>query len=343
MVLAVGGYWMISTNRNSTIEDNPFTHFGIKDTAAITRIFIADHDGGTALIERKPNSPQWIVNKKYRARQDAIDLIMMTLNRMRVRSNAPLKARDNFLRELAVSAKKVEVYQGGNEPVAIYYIGPATQDHTGTIALLELPDEGKSPDPYIVHLEGFTGFLTPRFFTSENDWRYTGVFEYPQLEFLSVSMIDHGQPDKSFKLELDAAKQVKLKDHYNASTRAFEHEESLYDTTQVRNYLIRLKRVHFETYLTELPPTAVDSIMRQQPAFTIDITGLDGKVSHVDLFWRKSDKYYYDASGKPTPWDMEYFWGRTDNTELALAQSYVFGPLLIPVDSLLPKKVLRRN
>ena len=59
-----------------------------------------------------------------------------------------------------------------------WYVGTATPSHTGTYMVLETP-EGRGAKPYVVHMEGFTGYLSTRFFTSERDWRYTGMFITP--------------------------------------------------------------------------------------------------------------------------------------------------------------------
>ena len=45
--------------------------FSIADTASVNKIFIADKDGGQALLERIPGQRYWSLNGDFLARRDA--------------------------------------------------------------------------------------------------------------------------------------------------------------------------------------------------------------------------------------------------------------------------------
>ena len=103
------------------------------------------------------------------------------------------------MRDLLVS-KRVEIYQGGDEPSRIYYVGHSSPDKKGTFMMMEIPGMGRSEQPYIVHIEGNVGFLTPRFFAAEDEWRYTGLFRFPNLELSAVELQSFENPTKSHKI-----------------------------------------------------------------------------------------------------------------------------------------------
>jgi len=84
LLLVIGGiaFWMYQKDHASSIAENEFTQFAIEDTASIQKIFIADHDGNQALLERDPQSRLWNLNKKYKAREDAIKNLLQVINRV---------------------------------------------------------------------------------------------------------------------------------------------------------------------------------------------------------------------------------------------------------------------
>ena len=152
--------------------------FAIADTAAVDKIFIADKDGNQALLERS-SGRYWKLNGTHLARKDAVDLLLKTFLRARVQRPVPQGELSTVNRLLAGRGKKVEIYQGGETPVKTWYIGTSTQNHTGTYMVLADANGQLAEEPFIVHMEGFTGFLSTRFFTDEREWRYTGMFDYP--------------------------------------------------------------------------------------------------------------------------------------------------------------------
>ena len=80
-----------------------------------------------------------------------------------------------------------------------WYVGTATPSHTGTYMVLETP-EGRGAKPYVVHMEGFTGYLSTRFFTSERDWRFTGLFNHPKRSLARVEVRHLNEDGQSYML-----------------------------------------------------------------------------------------------------------------------------------------------
>lgn len=331
VVLGALAFWVYKRNPSSTLSDQPLTDFSISDTASVNKIFIVDHTGRSVLLERKPGERLWNLNGKYKARKDATDLILETMNRMRVRGNVPAKGKENILRVLASSGRKVEVYQGGNKPSKIYYVGPATPDHVGTFMLLEIPGIGRSPEPYITHMEGFTGFLTPRFFSDEMEWRYTGVFEFPGLEFRTVDVIFHRSSENSYRVEFDGGEGIQLYAGYDPLTGSFKTALPRFDTLRVQDFLLSMKKVHLESYNTYLKPEAEDSIKKTIPYFSVIVKDSRGQTHIADIYPKRGREPRLNAMGVLTPWDPEYFWIRTEENDLGMGQMFVFDPIIQPL------------
>ncbi|MGZ3900763.1 MAG: hypothetical protein ACXVNQ_10065, partial [Bacteroidia bacterium] len=96
-------------NTSSTIDADA-RDFKYKDTATITKIFIADKEGDRSTLERTKHG--WVVNNKYQCRPDAILNLMEAIKNMEVKMPVPKKAKEGVLKIMASNALKVEVYKG---------------------------------------------------------------------------------------------------------------------------------------------------------------------------------------------------------------------------------------
>lgn len=334
LILLVVTAWIVkSRSGSSTLSDKPLSDFAISDTSTVNKIIITDQTGQHATLERIPGNGLWKLNGKYFAREDAVNIILMTINRIRIRGNVSDAARDNMMKLLVTSGKKVEIFTGGKEPAKIYYVGVPTPDHTGTMMLLEIPGIGRSEDPFITHIEGFTGFLSTRFFTNETEWRYTGIFNYPELAIRKVKVIHHLQPASSFEVTFDGGNNFQLYSGYDEHTGGFNSMIAKFDTIAVKNLLVQFKKVHVESFLTNLKSEAADSIKKSMPAYSISVENDKGVSTSVDLYLRLSASPEYNEDGTVNPWDVGHFWAKTQDNELALAQTYNFGPLVNPIDA----------
>ena len=332
--LAIAAGVVYFQSHTSTIADEPLTDFAIEDTAKVNKVVITDHLGKVATLERVPGERLWLLNGKLEAREDAVNLMLKTFNRIRIRGNVSDSSRDNMLKLLASSSKRVEIFTGGDEPAKIWYVGIPTPDHTGTVMLLEIPGIGRSEEPYIVHMEGFTGFLSTRFFTNEMEWRYTGIFEYPHLEVSKVRMINHMIPTDSWEVRFSGGNNLEL---WSCNAAGAHEKKALrFDTTAVKEQLLLFKKVHVESFNTQLNEIQTDSLRNAQPAYTLEVTDNQGTSTTIDLHLKPSKKPMEDDYGNIIPFDLDYFWAKTQDGEIAMAQSYNFSPLLNPIGKFVP-------
>jgi len=95
---------------NST-HNQRLSDFAIEDTSSIDRIVITDANGGRAEVIKK-SQDYWQLNGKYKARIDAIHIIMKTAKQISVKSEVPASATKTVLSTISVGYKKVEYYSG---------------------------------------------------------------------------------------------------------------------------------------------------------------------------------------------------------------------------------------
>ena len=292
--------------------------FAVNDTASVDKIFIADKDGNSALLERT-KARYWTLNGTYFARKDAVDLLLKTFKRARVQRPVPRAELENVNRLLAGRGKKVEIYQGGDRPVKTWYIGTATQSHTGTYMVLADENGQLAEEPFIVHLEGFTGFLSTRFFTEEREWRYTGVFDYPgsSLEKVEVELVEQG---KVYSIATDTSGAISV-DGGRLANRM--------DTLFWQDRFNLFRKVHLETYNNHLTEAAQDSILNTAtPAFKLRAwSKRDTAPNEIELYWKAPISDTYDDNGNLNEWDGSRMYA-VYKGEVVLVQRFVFDPLL---------------
>jgi hypothetical protein len=319
--LVAGANWYTSRNSGNLAEDEAVA-FAVDDTASISRIFIADRDGGVADLERIPGERYWLLNGEHWARKDAVDLLLKTFLRARVKAPVPLAQREQVVNMLAARGKKVEVYGDGPDPIKTWYIGTPTADHTGTHMVLET-SRGKSKDPYVVHMEGFTGFLSTRFFTDEREWRYTGVFDFPgrALQRVEVESHDPAYPSYAVEVASDGALSV-----WGDSGKRL----ALVDTLAWKDQFLRFRKVHLETYNHHLDSAGWLRMDTASAAFTMRAWGR-GSLDPVsiELLWKDPIEDLYDENGELMPHDGARMYARFRG-EVVLVQRFVFDPLLNP-------------
>lgn len=334
LVLLLGiAAWFVFNKKSGTLANQPLSDFAIEDTASITKIIITDHLGGVAKVERIPGNKLWKLNDTYFAREDAVETLLKTFKRIRVRGNVSDPARDNLMKLLATSGKRAEIFMGGEKPAKVYYVGVPTPDHTGTVMLLEIPGKGRSQEPYITHMEGFTGFLSTRFFTDEKEWRYTGVYDYPNLEFSSVRILNSNNPTASFEVKYKGGNEIELFGDYDQDEKTFKTKIENFDTLEVKDLLLSFKKLHLESFNPGLSDAALDSLNASTPAFSIVVRDNKGEVKQTDLFLKPATAEQYEESGARAVWDNARFWARTPDGEFGVAQAFNFGPVVLPLST----------
>lgn len=200
LVLLVGiSIYIYRSKSGLTTVDEEDRNFRYKDTAEITRIFLADKDGNKSDLKRTKKG--WVVNDKYNCRSDAILNLLEVIKLVEVKMPVAKNARENVIKYMSAQSIKVEIYSG-EELVKQYYVGHETEDSEGSYMLLSDPETGKNfKDPYVCFIPGFKGFLMPRFITNENEWRDRLVMNYipPQIKQIKVQLFN-APADSSLRL-----------------------------------------------------------------------------------------------------------------------------------------------
>ena len=285
-------------NKFSTIKEE-LKDFAVKDTANITKIFLADRNGKSITLTRKEDN-QWYVNDKHKARRSNILNILEALYRVEIRMQVTKSGYNNVVKSLASSAIKCEVYLSHvSKPSKIIYIGGQTEDGTGTFMILE-----NSSAPFIVQIPGFNGYLTPRFNPIEQDWKDPILFSLHPEEIKSIEIAYANFPENSFRIS-------KSKVGFEVTDINGLNKINKVDSIACDNYLGMFQTVYYEAEST-MKKEKADSIISLPPPIRIKVENEKAKISELDIYpvpVTKASLAQQDSLGNQLNFDVDRVYG----------------------------------
>ena len=304
-----------------TIDEDE-RNFGFKDTASITRVFIADKDGRK--VDLKRTKTNWKVNDKYDCRGDAILNLLEVIKLVEVKMTTPKSLRESVLKYMSTQALKVEIYKG-DELVRQYYVGHETEDSEGSYMLLTDVKSGKNyKDPYVCFIPGFNGYLLPRFITNENEWRDRIVMNYVPPKIKQITLKNFNSPDSSFTIELENANSFKLKNALG--------KEINFNDAAMRQYLVYLQNISYEVLLTGKNKKLQDSLLAVKPFISIAVTTTEFKTETYNFYHKQFIGDINPEIGISYDYDPDRMYlSFSNDKEWALVQNFVFGKLFVNI------------
>ncbi|MBR4803429.1 MAG: DUF4340 domain-containing protein [Bacteroidales bacterium] len=342
LLLGICAFFIVRHGARKSTSDEIFH---IEDVSAITKIYMADKLDNQVLLERTSDTT-WTVDGKYPASEGMMDMLLETLNQMRIRQRVNRAAKKNIVDNIAVSNTKVEVYQivpfinwfGGKlqlfkseKLVATYYIGHETQDNMGSYVFREGDDE-----PYIVHIPGFRGYLGPRFEPVPELWRSHRIVNLPVTEIQSVKVDIPNQPDESFEV-------VRNGEAFDFFCQG--QKMPVFDTMRVGQLLSSFVNLNFDQFAGVVPKVELDTTFARQPGFILTITDIKGNVRSLSTYIKFTDPdALVTMQGNQTMadfFDVNRLYAILDTKDTVLIQYFVFDNILQPASFFLGKdKVL---
>ena len=245
LLIGSGLGWIFYSNQETGTLSKSLTDFAISDTASITKIFLAEKTGkSTTLTKNAPG--HWMVNNKYVAFQDRVDLLMNCIKLLEVKSTIPEKSKETIFKDLASLGTKIQIYKGDNL-IKTYFVGTQTQDMLGTYMMID-----GSKEAYICHIPGFNGYLDIRYFADEKEWRDKSIYrldptliteitqEYPNNEGFTISKIENKFSIKNLKTG---------------------QSQNILKLGQAKQYFVSAAKLDFEEFTKNLTIKQIDSIV----------------------------------------------------------------------------------
>ena len=317
LTLAAAAVYFVVVNKPWSNFKTARKDFALSDTASITKIFMADKRNHKVLLQKNTDG-EWMVDNTWPADMQKVNLLKATLHDVEVRNPLTEAEYNSMVSLMAANAIKVEIYAGDKLTKTIY-VGGATADHTGTYMMIE-----GSSTPFVTHIPGFVGYLTPRFNVYPIKWKNRAVFTYTADQIKHISV--HYPLKKNASFELDNSTPV---------VRVYNKELNIdipYDTGFVRYYLSSFNNLYFEGYDEDIPTAKADSLRQSTPYCIIDVTLKTGQKKRMQVHFKPVDRRtksrFDETTGKPYDFDPDKYFAFIDNEkEVAFVQHYNFGRL----------------
>lgn len=320
--------WLLS---RPTFEQD----YHIEDTSSITRIFLADKETGEVTLVRQEDST-WSVNGKYAANEPMVKLLLETLHDMRIRQQVNKSAVPNAIKDIAAHSIKVEVYQekplinwfGGKlklfnreKLTRTYFVGRETQDMMASYMYRQGDDV-----PYIIHIPGFRGFLTPRFVADELKWRSHSIVDLDVREIERVELELPQTKEESFAIQREG-------EGFRMEMLGSGERVNGFDTARVAQMLSSFTYLNFDEFASIVPNTFADSCVRGEPRAILRITDTEGHKSELKTYIKYNNPDDLKAMPDPTMYetfDLNRLYAILNQRDTVLIQYYVFDNILQP-------------
>lgn len=336
VILGIITFAVVQTkSKSATIEQN----YHVSDVDAITKLYLSNKFDVNLLLQRvgkEGDDTLWLVNEKYPANQPLVDILLETLHDMRIRQHVNRNAVPNIIKNLSVNSIKVEVYQkvyfidwfGGKlklfpseKLTTTYFVGSETQDNMGTYMFREGDKE-----PYIVHIPGFRGFLTPRFNPNPPLWRSRKIVHCDVQDLKSVRVEIPLVPEESFEV-------LRNGETFDLKLLQSGTIVSQFDTARVAQLLSSFSNLNFDEYASVVPKVELDTTFSRPPGFVLTITDMDDRVRNLKTYVKFADPELIseiESGNLSEIFDVNRQYAILDNTDTVLIQYYVFDNILQP-------------
>jgi hypothetical protein len=311
IVLAVAVGLFIKSRTTNTFGGSE-NDFAIKDTNKIYRIFIGDRDENTAELTKQPDGT-WQINGKYKARQDAIDLLLETANKIDVLYILPDAAKQNVYKELQEQGRLVRFYDKNGKKLKGYQVGDRAIDQQGTHVMME-----GSEQPYVVHIPIWAGHLTPRYMIPEKDWRDRSVFEIPYDKIEMVSVEYPSQRIHSFILTQKSG-DFSIAPFYETTTKI----NTPINKAAAQQYVTKFKKLVAEAIKNDIPRQLVEK-KDILPFSIVTIKTKDGAEKVVKFYPIPNDSSGDTGISPVLPNGIPERYFATSNDEIYMVQHLVF-------------------
>lgn len=310
IVLAIGCILLVLWKNHVIFQGRQLQEdlFAIKDSSAVTKIFIADMHENTVLLTRTEQG--WMMDDSIPAVEEKIQELLSVMLNIRIQIPVTQKGIPDAINTMAVAGIKVEIYETTplftlfhkgffvkERKAKTYYMGPATQSNVANFAVLE----GYEDTPFIVAQPGFRGFLTPRYSPFKEDWVSHHLFATKPTRIQEINIKDFEHPDQSFTVRKSGTRFFKLFDSQDV-------EIAHYDTTKLLNFVSEFKNKNYEN-VAELSQEEIKHILKDNLFKVITLKDVNGETFELKLYKMDENMDYYDENGNKID-DVEYYYNK---------------------------------
>jgi len=338
-VILAAAIVLAATRKTGTLDKSQ-KDFAVKDTAAITKIFMADSYEDQTLLERKDGN--WIVNGKYEIVKDNIDDLLNCIYNLTVKDIVAKSARNTINKRMATGSIKVEIYYNDHRiklgklklfshtRKKTYYIGEATMDNMGSYAIME-----GSNIPCVVYLPGFRGYVSPKYSASENTWRSHAIVRLKMAKIRRINSTDFIEPANSFQIVRSGNRSFDIIRMEN------NQKLPLYDTLRLLDFLSDFRNLNYESFSIGLTKEEKETVLNRKFK-EITIEDVDENITAISMFYLEDEADEDDENSNDAQitrlFNRDRFYAviNGNKNELVRCQYFVFDRIVQPIEFFFP-------
>ncbi|RYE24750.1 MAG: DUF4340 domain-containing protein [Sphingobacteriales bacterium] len=315
-ILGFGVYYFIFSNQQAFATDE--AGFTIPDTASIGKIYMADKAGNTVLLERKDNG--WLLDKAYPVIPQHLNTLLTTLATQIPQHPVAEEQHDFAIKNMATEGIKVEIYDNSGKKMRTFYVGGQVQAQAGTYMLMENAER-----PYVVHIPGMYGYLTPRYSTDAKLWRDRNVVNVQAEDLKLVSINYLSEPLNSFTLVQDD------KGDLSVTVDSGLSNGKALNVNRTKAYTRFFTNINSEAILNG--NVGLNDLFKMlNKRLILDVVNKKGKKQHVEVYWmpsnRRSKNQLTPDPNIPDGYDADRFYATlNDYKDTVLIQRNTFDKL----------------
>ncbi len=250
--------------RSGTTLSRRETDFAITGYDRIDEIRISGDEGMVVLTKENGH---WLIDSRFEARENAVEMLLQTFSRLRVSSPAPLSVQDEIMEKLRDESVLIEISMGRRSRA--YYVYSEGL-HSPTYMLRE-----GSSRPYRMEVVGYGGNVASLFVPDADYWRTNILFNYRLNDIAEVLVHHRDNEEGSFILRQSPDREYSLFNY-----PVIKLQEGISDSLAVR-YLANFFYTPFERMANRNEGMLIDSLLSAGYDHLVRVTGHDGSVSEV--------------------------------------------------------------
>jgi hypothetical protein len=251
----VGVLWM-NGRSDVSLDKNIFK---LEDSKNIDRIVL---ESANEKINLKFNGTRWIVNEKYEADRNLVDVLFATIQQAEPKRPVSSLLRDSLSNALERNGVKVSFF--GADKQALTFFAGGNPKKTQAYFRKQGDDT-----PYVMIIPGYRVYTSGIFELGANGWREKRIFNFNWRNFKSLTATFSQTPTQSFK--------VTFIDRYFG----IEGINQI-DTTKLNNYLDAVSLLAADAFI-ENP----DSLSQLEPQVTIEVMDVADRRYALSVFPRQ--------------------------------------------------------
>ena len=332
-ILCALSFYLYKNKTSGSTVDKEARNFKIEDTASVTRIFMADKNGRSIILERTKNG--WVTPGKYPCRTDAINLLLYTMKMLDVKSPVSKNAKPGVIKLMIGRSIKVQAYHN-DELIKQYYVGHENMENDATYMILTNLDNMENyEEPFLMCIPGFNGYLSSRYILDEDDWRDRLIINYTPPQLKTIKLDFPGNRDSSFVIHLKSTNSFELQ-KLNGTALAF-------DELKMKQYLSYFQNISYEKLLNNVNKKLTDSIQNAIPFLKMSITNVNNETEEFSFVNKHTSAALNQKYGVDYKYDPDrLFIVKKSNKEVSVIQYYVFGKIIQTYGYFLPKTTVKK-